>query len=45
MPTARQIRNILPGLESATIVCVKGKLIKKLTSLKPKCPAGYKVKK
>jgi hypothetical protein len=28
-----------------TITCVKGKLTKKVTAIKPKCPAGYKVKK
>lgn len=28
-----------------TIICAKGKLTKKVTALKPKCPAGYKVKK
>ena len=28
-----------------TITCVKGKLTKKVTALKPKCPTGYKVKK
>jgi len=28
-----------------TIMCVKGKLTKKVTEVKPKCPAGYKVKK
>ena len=27
------------------IICVKGKLTKKVTAVKPKCPAGYKVKK
>ena len=27
-----------------TITCIKGKLIKKVTAVKPKCPAGYKVK-
>lgn len=27
-----------------TITCVKGKLSKKVTSVKPKCPSGYKVK-
>ena len=27
-----------------TITCVKGKLTKKVTSVKPKCPAGYKKK-
>jgi hypothetical protein len=28
-----------------TITCIKGKLTKKVTAVKPKCPAGYKVKK
>ena len=28
-----------------TITCVKGKLTKKVTSLKPKCPTGYKKSK
>ena len=28
-----------------TITCVKGKLVKKVSAVKPKCPAGYKVKK
>jgi len=28
-----------------TITCTKGKIIKKITALKPKCPKGYKVKK
>ena len=32
----------LPSIKSIT--CVKGKLIKKVTSDKPKCPAGYKKK-
>ena len=27
-----------------TITCVKGKTIKKVTAVKPKCPAGYKKK-
>ena len=31
--------------KKATIICVKGKLTKKVTGVKPKCPAGYKVKK
>ena len=28
-----------------TITCVKGKLSKKITAVKPKCPTGYKLKK
>ena len=28
--------------KKTTITCVKGKLTKKVTAIKPKCPAGYK---
>jgi hypothetical protein len=28
-----------------TITCIKGKLVKKITTVKPKCPIGYKVKR
>jgi membrane protein involved in colicin uptake len=31
--------------KKTTITCVKGKLTKKVTAIKPKCPAGYKKKK
>jgi len=31
--------------KNITITCVKGKLTKKVTAVKPVCPAGYKVKK
>jgi hypothetical protein len=31
--------------KKTTITCIKGKLTKKVTALKPSCPAGYKVKK
>jgi hypothetical protein len=30
--------------KKTTIACVKGKLTKKITAAKPKCPAGYKKK-
>ncbi len=30
--------------KKTTITCVKGKLTKKITQLRPKCPAGYKKK-
>ena len=33
------------ALKKTTITCVKGKLTKKVTAVKPKCPSGYKVKK
>jgi len=31
--------------KSKTITCVKGKTIKKVMALKPKCPSGYSLKK
>ena len=31
--------------KKTTITCVKGKLSKKVTAVKPKCPSGYKLKK
>jgi hypothetical protein len=31
--------------KKTTITCVKGKITKKVTAVKPKCPVGYKVKK
>ena len=31
--------------QKTTITCIKGKLIKKVTAVKPMCPSGYKVKK
>jgi hypothetical protein len=30
--------------KKTTIICVKGKVTKKVTAIKPKCPAGYKKK-
>jgi hypothetical protein len=33
------------AVKKTTITCVKGKLTKKLTAVKPRCPTGYKVKK
>jgi len=33
------------ALKKTTITCVKGKLIKKITAVKPKCPSGYTLKK
>ena len=33
------------ALKKTTLTCVKGKLTKKVTAVKPKCPNGYKVKK
>jgi hypothetical protein len=31
--------------KKTTITCLKGKLTKKITAVKPKCPSGYKLKK
>jgi hypothetical protein len=33
-----------PTVKKTTITCVKGKTVKKVTAVKPKCPAGYKKK-
>lgn len=33
-----------PVVKKTTITCVKGKTIKKVTAVKPKCPSGYKKK-
>ena len=33
------------ALKKTTITCVKGKLIKKVTAVSPKCPTGFKLKK
>ena len=30
--------------KKSTITCIKGKIIKKVTALNPKCPSGYKKK-
>jgi hypothetical protein len=36
---------VQPTMENkSTITCVKGKLTKKVTAIKPKCPSGYKKK-
>jgi len=31
--------------KKTTITCIKGKLTKRVTAVKPKCPSGYKLKK
>jgi hypothetical protein len=37
---------VAPATEKkSSIICAKGKLTKKVTATKPKCPAGYKLKK
>lgn len=41
--TKNEVKN--PSLVKKSIVCVKGKLTKRITALNPKCPNGYKIKK
>jgi hypothetical protein len=43
-PTATATPTPTPAPKKRTIVCVKGKSIKKVVALSPKCPAGYKKK-
>ena len=45
-PTAAPTPTPTPSLvvKKSTISCVKGKTIKKVTAVKPKCPAGFKKK-
>jgi hypothetical protein len=38
------IRDKAAATKKVTITCIKGKLTKKVTAVKPKCPAGYKKK-
>jgi hypothetical protein len=38
------IQEKVKGNKGTTITCLKGKVIKKVTAVKPKCPAGYKKK-
>ena len=42
---AKQEAEAKATVKKITITCVKGKLTKKVTAVKPKCPAGYKVRK
>jgi hypothetical protein len=35
----------IASMKKTTITCVKGKVTKKVSAVKPKCPTGYKVKK
>lgn len=44
-PALSKVQPKEKSTKSTTITCLKGKLIKKVTAVKPKCPAGYKVKK
>ncbi|MFM8752393.1 MAG: calcium-binding protein, partial [Actinomycetota bacterium] len=35
---------LVVAAKKTTITCTKGKLVKKVTAVNPKCPAGYKKK-
>ena len=41
-PSPTPTPSIKPAPKKITIVCVKGKVTKKITALAPKCPSGYK---
>jgi hypothetical protein len=43
-PTPTVVATVKPAAKKTTITCVKGKTSKKVTAVKPKCPAGYKKK-
>ena len=43
-PTPTVIVTAVPLAKKTTITCVKGKLVKKVTAVKPVCPKGYKKK-
>jgi len=41
---AKALAEKLAGLKKTTISCIKGKIVKKITAVKPVCPRGYKKK-
>ena len=43
-PLATPSASAKPVIKAVTITCIKGKTSKKVTAVKPKCPAGYKKK-
>jgi hypothetical protein len=43
-PTPTPSASSKPVVKAVTITCIKGKTSKKVTAVKPKCPAGYKKK-
>jgi hypothetical protein len=44
-PTATPVPATKPiDAKKTVIVCMKGKVVKKVTAIKPKCPTGYKKK-
>ena len=38
------IATVAPAAKKTTIICIKGRLTKKISNVNPKCPAGYKKK-
>ncbi len=40
--TTKAAANVLPKAVKTTITCAKGKITKKISGTKPKCPLGYK---
>ena len=44
-PALSKVQSKRNSTKPFTITCVKGKLTKKVTAIKPKCPTGYKSKK
>ena len=43
-PTPTPSASAKPVAKAVTITCIKGKMTKKVTAAKPKCPTGYKKK-
>jgi hypothetical protein len=43
-PTPTQTSKIVPPTKITVISCVKGKVVKKVSGVTPKCPSGYKKK-
>jgi len=43
--TTTTTTTVAPVVSKATIVCTRGTLVKRVTAVNPKCPAGYKKKK
>jgi hypothetical protein len=42
VPAQTQVAKPLIGKKKQTITCIRGKLVKKIVSLNPKCPSGFK---
>jgi hypothetical protein len=43
-PTPTPTATATPKPQKRTITCIKGKSVKKVIAISPKCPAGYKKK-